>query len=172
MKRFYPLMGSIGVLFLFISTSILVSKKFLIYNYTDSLPHGIYLLHSGAIKKGDLIVFEPPLAVRKIIHERKYLRDDGYLMKYMVGEPGDSVCTDNDTFSVAGTIFGKTLLTDTTGKPLPRYSFSGRLKEGYLVAIKGKNNSFDSRYFGPIQTSTIIGIAKPLWIEEDSKICQ
>ncbi len=56
----------------------------------DSLPY----LKSGEIKKGLLVAFRSQEDAEKMIRERKYLRDGGYLMKYIVGEKGDSVCTD------------------------------------------------------------------------------
>jgi len=167
MKRFLPLGFSIIFLLVLIGVTQLSGMKLLIYNYTDSLPHGIYLLHWGDFKKGDLVVFVPPERAATMIRERHYLRERDYLMKYLVGEKGDCIQTSNGQFVVAGENYGEILLHDKEGRALPHYPFSGRVEEGYIVAVKGKKRSFDSRYFGPIQRSAILGRATPLWLFSD-----
>ncbi|NTW84019.1 MAG: S26 family signal peptidase [Chlorobiaceae bacterium] len=164
MKRFRVLFPGLIFLALIIISSLFLKRKIFIYNYTESLPRGIYLLHPGFFKKGDIVAFRPSGIAARIIEERKYLGKGEFLMKHIVGFPGDSVCTDNGMLSVNGENFGGIKDVDRQGKPLPRYGFCGRLKEGYIVAIKGMNSSFDSRYYGPIKSENIIGVATPFWL--------
>ena len=171
MKRFNALWGGIIFLLFLIILSSFSSKKLFIYNYTNSLPHGIYMFYPGLISKGDLIAFKPIGSIKNLIHERKYLRYDAYLMKYIVGVTGDSVCTKNGFFYVDGTNYGVIRLTDNEGKQLPRYYFCGRLKEGYIVTGKnGKGDSFDSRYYGPIKKENIVGKIVPVWLFGKEKV--
>lgn len=167
MKRFLPLGGGIIFLLLLIGVTPFSGVKLLIYNYTDSLPHGIYRLHSGAVQKGDLVVFVPPDQAKKIIRDRDYLHEGGYLMKYLVGKAGDSISTSNGQFVVAGENYGEILSQDKEGRALTPYPFSDHVIEGYIVAVKGNKRSFDSRYFGPIPRASIIGKATPLWLFTD-----
>jgi len=59
LKRFFPLIGGVLILIFLIGVTQLSGIKLFLYNYTDSLPHGIYLLHNGAWSKGDLVAFVP-----------------------------------------------------------------------------------------------------------------
>ena len=167
MKRFLPLGGSLIILLFLIGVTQVSGMKLFIYNSTDSLPHGIYRIHSGAFQQGDLVVFVPPDQAKKIIRDRHYLREGGYLMKYLVGKAGDSIRTCNGQFVVAGANYGEIFSHDKEGRALPHYPFSDQVKEGYIVAVKGHNRSFDSRYFGPIPRASIIGRATPLWLFND-----
>lgn len=164
MKRFYALFGGLLFLLLMFSSSRVFTGKLLLYNYTDSLPYGIYLLHPGQPEKGDLVAIKPGGLAVKLIRERHYLRNGAYLLKYIVGVKDDSVCTEKGVLSVDGVNYGGIDAFDREGRQLPQYSFCGRLKDGYIVAIKGMKNSFDSRYYGPIKTEDIIGIATPFWL--------
>lgn len=163
-NRFLPLVSGIILLLLLSGLSWIQKEKRLIYNYTDSLPHGFYFLEKSTITKGALIAFIPPENIRKIMTERGYLKDDGYLMKYVAAEPGDSVSTTGHRLVINGDDFGQILPYDQQGRVLPKFHFNGRLKQDYLVAVKGKANSFDSRYYGPIRKENVIGIAQPLWL--------
>lgn len=162
MKRYFPLaFGMIFLLFLQL-LSLLFPRKLILYNYTDSLPHGLYLLRQGVPKKGDLVAFEPPENAARLIRERKYLRDGAYLIKYIVGEKGDSVCTDKGRLIVNGEDYGGIDAVDKEGRHLPRYLFCGIMTDGYIVAINGMNSSFDSRYFGPVKNGSITGLVFPI----------
>lgn len=164
MKRFFPLISCTVFLIAVSVLSVMHPEKKLIYNYTDSLPHGFYLINQEPVSKGSLIAFHPATKIQRMMTERGYLWKGGYLMKYLAAEPGDSVSTKNGTFQINGEEFGRIREKDRKGRRLPMYDFNGRLEEGYLVAIKGKDDSFDSRYFGPIAKESVIGIARPLWL--------
>jgi conjugative transfer signal peptidase TraF len=162
MKRYHPL--AFGILFL-LSLQLLshfFPCKLMLYNYTDSLPHGLYLVWQCVPRKGDLVAFEPPEKAARLIRERKYLREGGYLMKYIVGEKGDSVCTDKGRLIVNGVDYGGIDAVDKEGRHMPRYSFCGIMTDGYIMAVKGMNSSFDSRYFGPVKNGSILGLVFPL----------
>lgn len=164
MKRFYPLFFGMGILLALMVSSVVFTGKLLVCNYTDSLPHGIYLICQGAVNKGDIVVFRPTGVAAELIGARHYLRPDGFLMKHVAGLPGDSVCADRRCFRVAGTDYGGRAACDSEGRQLPEYRFCGRLKEGIIVAGRGMKHSFDSRYFGPVENASIVGIALPLWL--------
>ena len=145
--------------------SCLRPQVLLLYNYTDSLPHGFYFVEKRDVyKRGDMVVFPVPRSVRSLVNERQWLHEKGFLMKPLIGVKGDSVCTKRNRFRVGGNDFGGIQLHDEQGLPLPRYSVCGVLKEGFLVGVEGMSNSFDSRYFGPVPERYVIGVAIPFWL--------
>ena len=58
------------------------------------------------------------------------------------------------------------LPADRLGRPLPSLQLCRRLEPGELFLLSVTNPaSFDSRYFGPVSASAVIGIAHPVWLE-------
>jgi type IV secretory pathway protease TraF len=76
-------------------------KVLVLYNYTDSMPHGVYLVeHREVYQRGDVVVFAVPLSVRALVNERHWLHENGFLMKPLIGLKGDSVSTKDGRFLV------------------------------------------------------------------------
>ena len=58
------------------------------------------------------------------------------------------------------------LSADRWGRPLPSWQQCRRLRPGELFLLSVTNPaSFDSRYFGPVSASAVIGVAHPVWLE-------
>lgn len=167
LKRFFPLLLGVFLSMLMSSLSLIQKEKRFIFNYTDSLPHGFYFIEKKAVVKGDLIAFRPTANIRRLMAERGYLKEGGYLMKYVAAESGDKISTKGRRLKINGEDFGTILEHDKEGRVLPVFRFNGILADGYLVAVKGKNNSFDSRYYGPITKESVIGVARPFWLFTD-----
>jgi type IV secretory pathway protease TraF len=57
------------------------------------------------------------------------------------------------------------LAVDSRGRPLPQFvGYSHVLAAGELwLVANGHPRSFDSRYFGPISVSDVIGSVLPVW---------
>jgi len=164
-RRFFPLIGS-GILIASLALGgSLFPAVWFVYNYTDSLPKGFYRIEKKPLyHRGDLLVFKVPEEVRQIVKDRHWLRDNGFLVKPLIGLRGDFVCTRFGRFKVAGHDFGGIEKSDKEGRKLPEYDAYGVVQSGFLVGIEGMANSFDSRYYGPIQESAVLGIAVPLWL--------
>lgn len=165
MKKYTPLLIGLASLFVCVVVSLFLSgQKFFFYNYTNSLPKGFYVRTLGQVHRGDLVAFKPPPYAEKMIRDRHYLRDDGFLMKKIIGIEGDSICTERGSFYVHGVNYGGFVNADAEGRTLPRYYYCGRIKKGdYIVGLAGENNSFDSRYFGPVKKENIIGRIALIW---------
>lgn len=164
MKRFFPLTLSLVLLAALAGAASLFSFPFLIYNTTDSLPHGFYMVRpSTDAGRGELAVLRVPPQVRELVSRRGWLREDGFLIKEVAGLPGDSLCTADGVFRVAGESYGQILSVDSAGRPLPDYRFCGVIRRGLAVVSPGHERSFDSRYFGPVPLKMLLGVATPLW---------
>ena len=162
MRCFIPLLSS-GVFILLIALASVFSPfPVIIYNTTDSLPHGFYVVVPREYRYGDLVVFRVPDDVRSLVRERQWLPDDGFLMKRVAALPGDRVCTAGGRFVIDESDYGLVLDKDSMGRPMPRFDFCGILEEGVVVALAGSGKSFDSRYYGPLPLDAIIGVAFPV----------
>jgi conjugative transfer signal peptidase TraF len=139
----------------------------LIWNWTPSLPLGLYWLSRGAPPaRGELVAFPVPSNVEDLVRDRKYLPPGAMLVKTVVAGAGDRVCTEDGTFTVNGHALaggGRIAATDTAGRPLPHYEGCGPVPEGWVYVASHYARSFDSRTFGPVRASDIRGTVMPLW---------
>lgn len=122
---------------------------------TPSLGYRIFFLGAAgeSFKQGDYLLF------------RKHLDHAGTdLLLKMVGcGPGERLTVSGDEYFCNERFLGRALEQDSQGKPLPRFIYNGIIPAGSLFMIGRHERSYDSRYFGFIQTASIINKAYPLW---------
>jgi signal peptidase I len=118
-----------------------------------------YRLHS--VHRGDIVVFaRPPL------------EDQAYsdLVKRVVGLPGESISSKNGKLYINGKLLSQPWLpkgpqsytTTLPGDPHPQFNLPGPVKippGEYYVMGDNRTDSEDSRFFGPIPRSLIVGRA-------------
>jgi conjugative transfer signal peptidase TraF len=132
-------------------------------NTSPSLPLGLYVVTTDS--SANLIEFCPaePLAALSLVRgyrDRGACRDGGApLLKPIVAKAGDLVELSWRGISVNGLLLPNTapLSKDTKGRPLEPWGFGlFRVTPGTVwVASSYHSRSFDSRYFGPVDTTAI-----------------
>ncbi len=133
------------------------------FNSTGSLPIGLYRVSTAA--DANLAEFCPPEPLSRLSVVRQYRNrgncpdGDNPLMKPIVAGPGDVVVLSESGLKVNGKLLRNSAprSQDSNARPLPHYPFGTyRVSSGTVwVASSYHPLSFDSRYFGPIQTSVI-----------------
>jgi conjugative transfer signal peptidase TraF len=150
----------------------LVARGGLRFNFTPSLPRGIYREVHERIDRGRIVLVCLPGRVAAQALERGYLRRGSYASgvepvgKIVVAVPGDLVGIDDQDVQVNGELLAETelQLTDSGGRPLLRLSLDpAPLAPGQVIVIAPHPRSFDSRYFGSISTSQIVAVVHP-WV--------
>jgi conjugative transfer signal peptidase TraF len=141
-------------------------------NLTPSEPLGLWrIVQLGRpIAVGDIVFICPPgTATMREARERGYLRRGlcpaGYapLIKTIVGLGGQVVEVGTNV-RIAGHPVPHSPIADVDGEGRSLVRFSGGLIPAGDVFVHSKfNGSFDSRYFGPIPASGILGLAKEVW---------
>jgi conjugative transfer signal peptidase TraF len=141
------------------------------YNGTPSFPSGFYMVTGKHAEKGDLVLVDiPALPVLEMAKERGYLNvaysPVGRIMKRLVGVAGDRVTIDSTGVAVNGIRLKNSvpLEHDAAGRPLVCYQLAGYvLGPGEVLLMSDYNPaSFDSRYFGPLHSTTIESVVRPL----------
>lgn len=136
----------------------------LVWNASASAPVGLYLVLSGKPSRGDLVLVHTPDSVRQLAAERGYLPANVPLIKRIVAAGGDVVCATGNVIVINGRAAAGRLARDRVGRLLPGWSGCHLLDSGEVfLLMQGVTGSFDSRYFGPIPATTIIGRLAPLW---------
>ena len=138
----------------------------IIYNASGSAPLGFYYLESRLPGRGDLAVVKPPPALELMILARGILPPSVPLVKRVAADGGDEVCRSNEpngTISINGEVVAETFEKDRDGRPLPSWNGCMKLVQGELFLLQPHPYSFDSRYFGPVMSCDILGVARPIW---------
>ena len=79
---------------------------------------------------------------------------------------GDLVCARGGVLAINGLPIAPIYARDPRGRALPQWNGCRRLRPAeYFVYSDRIPNSFDSRYFGPVRASGVLGVAHPVWLE-------
>ena len=137
----------------------------LIWNASASAPIGLYQVRSQATStRGELVLVRPPQWVSSFAAARGYLPNAMPMLKRIAAENGDTVCRNDDAITINGRVVAHALSVDRAGRTLPTWSGCRKLGEGEIfLLMDGVRASFDSRYFGPVPITAIIGKAVPIW---------
>jgi len=143
----------------------------IVINHTASLPPGVYWrsrVPAGGPQRGNLVVACPPTAFARFGRDAGLFdvgECDGTesVLKIVVGIAGDRVHLDTNGVLVNGRfIAGSRPLThDGNGRLLPHIAYGTYvLGSGDIWLASPKPQSFDSRYYGPVQR--VLSIARPV----------
>ena len=128
-----------------------------LYNRTPSMPAGLYVYRGRVIRRGEIVAF--PLPVSAFDYARRRGEPtDLLLLKHVLAVSGDFVSTIDGELRVNGTLVGRISSVDSIGRPLPQWRWAGVLHDGELLVGSSFDHSFDSRFFGPIRTSEVLGV--------------
>lgn len=144
------------------STTLIELPKKLLYNGSPSSRIGFYWIDDRPIELGDFVLMGAPENARELIETRHYLPLNEPLIKRVVGVGGDEICRQGNDISVNGIGMGVAKSEDLFGRPLPVWQGCKMLSEEQVFVLNFHPDSFDGRYFGPVDRSLIIGRA--LWL--------
>lgn len=140
-----------------------------IWNASASVPIGLYrIVPAGRIDVTDLAVVMPPDELAAFLDERRYLPRGLPLIKRVLALGGTEVCRFGADIIAYGASYGQARVRDTRDRPLPVWQGCRTLRDDEAFFMNWDSpDSFDSRYFGPLPVSTIVGRAIPLWTTDD-----
>jgi signal peptidase I len=151
------------ILILSLVSILFAVRNHLTINVSSSLPRGVYwLIGTGEITKGDIVIFNIPKKSEKYIHGRKYLKKDvKKLLKKVVATEKENIFRIDDKLYINGKFHSYIKSKDSNGRNLPYLSTRDLQPKSNEFFVLGINpNSFDSRYFGAIKRSDIESKAK------------
>jgi conjugative transfer signal peptidase TraF len=143
--------------------------RVLVWNASESAPIGLYYVQpAGVLSVTTLVLAMPPEPLASSLARSGYLPHGVPLLKRIVALPGQSVCRDGFVVSVDGVNVGIARERDRRGRVLPVWQGCRTIADGEVFLMNwDEPASLDSRYFGPLPTSAIIGRAEPLWTFRD-----
>jgi len=141
----------------------------LIWNASPSVPVGLYRVRPEPDPK-IMDVVRPPDDLVWFLAEGGYLPRGVPLLKHVAALGGSRVCRTGVAITVDGVPFGYALERDHRGRPLPVWQGCVVLTADQVFLMNpDRPDSLDGRYFGPLDRSTIVGRAEPLWTDEEDR---
>ena len=147
----------------------------LTYNPSDSVAVGWYrvdpLDHRASslprlLSVGSIVLVPLPTEAAALAAQRGYLPKRIPLLKRVGAVAPQEVCIADGRVRIDGVPSVAVLPADRWGRPLPSWQQCRRLRSGELFLLSVTNPaSFDSRYFGPVRATAVIGVARPVWLE-------
>ena len=137
----------------------------LLWNASASVPVGLYRIEPGVRPHiGDLVAVRPSPALGRFMAERRYVEINALLLKPVAAAGGAIVCRNDASVTIDARAVASALARDRFGRPLPVWSGCRRLGADQLFLIAPTHSdSFDSRYFGPVDRRQVVGRAIALW---------
>lgn len=137
----------------------------IVYNPSDSVPRGWYhIVSTDSLPVGSIVLARLPAQAAALAAQRDYLPTGIPLLKRIGAVAPQRVCVDGASIRVDGVAVATVMRADGSGRPMVPWLRCRRLMRGELFLLSSTNPaSFDSRYFGPVHASDVIGIAQPMW---------
>ena len=138
-----------------------------LFNATPSEPPGLYAASLAPIRVGQMVAFKAPLAAFPYADRRLAYLHHTLMLKAVAAGPGDRVCVASNRLVINGQDRAPIAVTDGEGRALPRWLGCRKLGPDELFVFSTRvPNSFDSRYFGPVSRTSVVGVFQPLLITE------
>lgn len=136
----------------------------LVFSATSSAPVGWFLVKQHArVRLGDFVLARLPQSAAELAHERGYLRFGTPVVKRVAAIEGQVACASGTAIRLDEVEVAAALLHDPKGRPLSTWRGCRELADEVFLLGDRSRASFDSRYFGPVARSAIIGRVEPLW---------
>lgn len=147
------------------ASALMQLRALLVYNPTDSVARGWYLIGPPvALHAGSIVLVQLPAGVEAFAAQRGYLPIGVPILKRIGAMAPQSVCLREQAVRIDGIAVATMLAHDGKHRPLQPWTQCRVLTEGELFLLSDTHPaSFDSRYFGPIDASAVLGTARPIW---------
>ena len=134
----------------------------IVWNLSASVPIGLYVIDPGVPKLDDYVLIRLPPLAAALASNRGYLPAGISLLKKVSANQGAVACRLGQRILLNGIAVARASRVDLLRRPMPIWTGCRRLKAGELFLLGGGPDSFDSRYFGPVSATDVVGRATPI----------
>lgn len=160
--RLRILAGMLALLALLLALN-LCKRPLFVWNASSSVAVGLYRVTLGLPRPGGIVIIRLPQPAARIAEDRGYLSGSAYLLKPVVAVAGDRVCRFGASIFVRRRFAALAHAKDQLVRRLPLWQGCRTLGADELFLLADHPDSFDSRYFGPIDGGQVAGIAILIW---------
>ena len=134
----------------------------MVWNLSASVPIGLYVIDHATPRRDDYVLIQLPPIAAALANHRGYLPAGISLLKKVSGVHEDRVCRHGQQVFINDHAVARASWSDMLRRPMPIWTGCRRLKAGELFLLGGGPDSFDSRYFGPVSATDVVGRATPI----------
>jgi conjugative transfer signal peptidase TraF len=140
-----------------------------IWNVSTSVPIGLYRVQPATqLAVTELVAVQPPDLLAAFLDLNGYLPIGVPMLKRVLALHGQTVCRNGLKIAVDGVDVGEARERDGRNRPLPVWQGCRVIADGDIFVMNWQSaESLDSRYFGPLPGSAVIGRAVPVWTDEE-----
>lgn len=142
-------------------------RLLLVWNTTASTPIGLYTITRATPKRGDLVLIRLPPHIEAVAVSRAIQLPNTPVLKPVVAVAGDLVCRSGSVVTINGRPAAIARELDQHGRRLPVWRGCRHLSQSQVFVLARHPDSFDSRYYGPLDANAAHGVAHPLMIVSD-----
>lgn len=154
--------GALGIAMA--SLSMAASQPKLVWNFSPSVPVGLYGVDLRDWRRGDLVALKPAGQAEAVLSTVSALKPGRLLIKTIAGVPGDIVCQRAGAVAINGKHAARARILSPRGWPLLTTEGCNVIRPGDVFLLGDHPASLDSRYFGPVSASGVIGVLDPVWL--------
>ena len=155
---------ALGSVALLTATALAPKRLMLVWNTSASVPIGLYLIVPRSLRIGDYVLIRISGLPQALAEQRSYIGSHMPLLKRVAALEGDRVCRRGRVISMGRQQLVIALAFDRRGRRMPVWQGCRQLQRGQVFVLGMHAESFDSRYFGPIDHAQIVGAAIPLFV--------
>jgi conjugative transfer signal peptidase TraF len=163
------LLMTLGATALVVSTIAAKPTARYVWNASNSVPVGLYLIQpTDRLFVTELVAVLPPEPTATLLEVGRFLPRGIPMLKRVLALPGQRVCREELTVTVDESFVGEARAHDRSGRPLPVWQGCHVVADGEVFLMNWQSpDSLDGRYFGVLPASAIVGEAEPLWTGGD-----
>ncbi len=134
----------------------------LLYNHTPSVPVGFYIRTGAPIARGAFVTVRAADVAPAAARSREFEGPRDRFIKRVAAVAGDRVCAEGGVLTINGESTVPRRARDSGGAPLQRWTGCRALTAHEVLVLGDAEQSFDGRYWGPIDRNLIEGVWRPL----------
>ncbi len=153
-----------GVVLVALAALSIPAAPVMLLNWSASEPAGIYVRVDETVAPGQLIAFRTPASAFPYADQEMAYLHSRPILKTIAAGTGDAVCTRGGQLRINGRFMAGIAGKDRQRRALPRWVDCRILAADEVFVFSDRTpNSFDSRYYGPIRRSAVLGVYRPLF---------
>ncbi len=160
-RNYISVLACAGIAFLAVRP-LVNPVPFLIWNASASVPIGWYVVAKRQPMIGEIAMIKPVDWVQLYASSRGYLPQNVWLLKPIFAVHPSTICRYGSYVFVDGKYVAKVKIVDKLHRRLPVWKGCIALSSTQYFVLGKHRDSFDSRYFGPIEKRQVVGTAFPL----------
>ena len=148
-----------------IALSLLPVTPRLIWNRTESMPVGLYVLSTVApLERGMVVAYQPSPGEAAFLETHRYTGRGWPLVKRVAALEGDEVCRCGNRIYINDRLAVTALASDEAGRILPAWKGCRRLEAKDAFLLSDHSRSIDGRYLGVQEKARILGTLRAMHV--------